>query len=254
MIDPAVALTRDTDYSVIVGDNPDTTAVEDANTVSVVFLEPGLNKLEASRASKVQVTVNTTVLETGVIPNDATLFTSNPYSDSKVKSNVVETCWGAVNIFKVDADNNATTLADAVFDLYSSTVTNPTVAQLQRVGTTTITTNADGEASIDLLRCSDFEDNAALSPVRTYYLVETTAPDGYELLAQPIPFTITKAAVEAYTPTQIGLDLQVENVKKFVLPLTGGSGTAVIYLAGIALIAGGVVFLVIRRRSAKHHS
>ena len=259
VIDPAVALVRDTDYQVIIGDNPATTTVtEDANTVSVVFLEPGLNKLEGSRASKVQLTIATTVLETGVIPNDATLFTSNPFSKSEVDSNVVNTCWGALNVLKVDAADNATVLDGATFELYSSTATNPAVADLEPVlsggSIVSITTANGGLASIDLLRCSDFEDNATLSPVRTYYLKETVAPNGYELLAQPIPFTITKSDVEAYTPTSIGLDLTVKDVKKFVLPLTGGSGTAFIYLTGIALLVGGAVFLVIRRRAAKHHS
>lgn len=258
LINPAVTLAS-TDYEVIVGDNPATTVVEDDNTVSVVFTAAGLDTLEANRASQVQVTIGTTVLETGIIPNDATLFTSNPYSNSKVDSNTVETCWGAVNITKVDADNNATPLAGAVFDLYSSTLTDPTLADLTLVvpsdaAKVTITTDANGEASIDLLRCSDFEDNAALSPVRTYYLVETTAPDGYELLAQPVPFTITYTDVSNYTPTSIGLDLQIENVKKFILPLTGGSGTGLLYLVGFGLVIGGVVFLVIRRRGAKSHS
>lgn len=259
VIDPAVALVRDTDYEVIVGDNDATSAIEDANTVSVVFLTPGLDKLEGSRASKVQVTINTTVLQTGIIPNTATLFTSNPFSSSNIDSNTVETCWGSLHINKVDANGGAP-LPGATFDLYSSTVTNPTLADLTLVDPSntaaadkvTITTAADGTASIDLIRCGDFEDNAALSPERTYYLVETTAPDGYELLAQPIPFNITYADVDV--PSYAGLTMTVENVKKFVLPLTGGSGTAVIYLAGLALIVGGVVFLVIRRRGAKSHS
>ncbi len=249
------------DYQVIVGDNPATPAVEDANTVTVNFTPAGLTKLAANRQGEVKVTIATLVLETGVIPNDATLFASNPYSDSEVDSNVVSTCWGAVNILKIDAEDPTTKLIGATFELYSSTATDPAVADLVPVAdptkggaTVSVTTNADGEASIDLLRCGDFEDNAALSPVRSYYLVETVAPDGYELLAQPIPFTITKSDVEAYTPTTIGLDLEVKNVKKFELPLTGGSGTALIYLAGIALIVGGVVFLVIRRRTAKNHS
>ena len=58
--------------------------------MSVVFTAAGLDTLEANRASQVQVTIGTTVLETGIIPNDATLFTSNPYSNSKVDSNTVE--------------------------------------------------------------------------------------------------------------------------------------------------------------------
>ena len=120
--------------------------------------------------------------------------------------------------------------------------------------TYTITTLADGTASIPLIRCSDFEDDKALTPARSYYLVETVAPNGYELLAQLIPFTILKADVEAYTGTNIALNLTVENVKKFELPLTGGTGAAMIYLAGFGLIAGGVLFLVIRRRGSKNRA
>lgn len=51
--------------------------------------------------------------------------------------------------------------------------------------------------------------------------------------------------------TAVGVDLTVENVPSnggFGLPMTGGTGTTLLYLIGFALIGGGIAFLVFRRR------
>ena len=89
----------------------------------------------------------------------------------------------------------------------------------------------------------------------TYYLVETKAPDGYNLLENPIELLITQdSETGKYTisatmgGTTIGYPklaqitgtlnwmLVVTNDAGAMLPNTGGPGTSIIYLLGIMLI------------------
>jgi LPXTG-motif cell wall-anchored protein len=79
-------------------------------------------------------------------------------------------------------------------------------------------------------------------------LVENNAPAGYELLAEPIPFLVTAAT------TTVGVDLQVKNIPSnggFQLPLTGGTGTGLIYTAGVLILLGAVIGILRSRRSRK---
>ncbi|MBE5799396.1 MAG: isopeptide-forming domain-containing fimbrial protein [Clostridiales bacterium] len=102
----------------------------------------------------------------------------------------------------------------------------------------------------------------------TYELTELVAPDGYNLLKEPIevtitcvePGTITSGKEEAtWTVTAGGnavvLDeednhfaFDVENQSGIQLPETGGIGTTLFYVIGGALVAAAVVLLVTKKR------
>ena len=71
----------------------------------------------------------------------------------------------------------------------------------------------------------------------TYYLQETKAPDGYNLLENEI---------EVHLNTTTSID--VENNSGSILPSTGGIGTTIFYIVGGALVLGAVVVLIARRR------
>ena len=109
----------------------------------------------------------------------------------------------------------------------------------------------------------------------TYLLVETTTPSGYNSI-EPSVFTITAdhtlesdtpsltgvtgtyvsgATIELGTKTKSASDSTVTGVKTEVinnsgatLPSTGGSGTTMIYIIGVILLAGAVILLVTKRR------
>lgn len=83
----------------------------------------------------------------------------------------------------------------------------------------------------------------------TYYLRETKAPDGYNLLADPIEIKIEDKAVDDATVPIVEIPVQhVENSSGVELPSTGGIGTTIFYTLGGLLAVGAAVFLVTKKR------
>ncbi|MEQ4564708.1 MULTISPECIES: SpaH/EbpB family LPXTG-anchored major pilin [Micrococcaceae] len=245
----------------VITNGTDYTVAFDAatNTVSVVFTPAGRLILAAHNTTSVQVVVNTTVNTIGEIENVAVVypnagsFTGTPgQPGGPIVTPPVVTKWGALTLQKVD--QNGAALSGASFSVYANQAdakagTNP----INLGGKTTFTVAADGTLTLTGLRYSDWANGAAVAPgsadYRTYYLVETTAPAGYELLAEPISFLINQAS------TAVGVDLQVKNIPSnggFQLPLTGGVGTGVLYAAGALLVVGAALLLVRSRRSTNN--
>ena len=89
-----------------------------------------------------------------------------------------------------------------------------------------------------------------------YRLVETVAPGGYNLLDAPVRVTVRKGEVSAAQGSGLASVVKSGNVHVitvlnnpgYVLPSTGGSGTAPYTIAGVALIALALILLVCRRR------
>lgn len=84
----------------------------------------------------------------------------------------------------------------------------------------------------------------------TYYLKETKAPKGYNLLKAPLEIKIDSVG-KIYlngSLTENAGDVRVQNKSGTVLPSTGGAGTTMIYLIGGALVLGSGVVLVTKRR------
>ena len=108
---------------------------------------------------------------------------------------------------------------------------------------TEITTDSTGEFTIKGLD-SD-----------TYYLTETVAPAGYNVLKTPVKVEIKKGAdgttaMVEYTygdVTSTGT-VKVLNQTGTELPSTGGMGTTIFYVLGGVLMAGAFVLLVVRKR------
>lgn len=94
----------------------------------------------------------------------------------------------------------------------------------------------------------------------TYYLTETKAPKGYNLLREPVNVTIGhKDANGKLTETSFVADqtetdtsgvVKVENNAGAELPSTGGIGTTVFYVLGSAMALGAVILLVTKKRMA----
>ena len=94
----------------------------------------------------------------------------------------------------------------------------------------------------------------------TYYLTETKAPRGYNLLREPVNVTIGhkdangKLTETSFVGNQTETDtsgvVKVENNAGAELPSTGGIGTTAFYVLGSAMALGAVILLVTKKRMA----
>ena len=96
-----------------------------------------------------------------------------------------------------------------------------------------------------------------------YYLYETKAPAGYNLLSEPVHFKISAAYNEDgsnYTDVTVTvgaaaasntLSANVVNKSGSTLPETGGIGTTIFYVLGSLLVVGAGVVLITRKRMGK---
>ena len=98
----------------------------------------------------------------------------------------------------------------------------------------------------------------------TWYLKEITAPEGYNLLTNPIAVTIKDAAdatnvldgkvesAKGSTGEDVALvTLTVENNNDFQLPTTGGIGTVVFTAVGVILMGTAAVLVIVAIKMKK---
>ena len=119
-------------------------------------------------------------------------------------------------------------------------------AAIQAKTITEVTTDKTGAASFKGLDTG------------TYYLHETEAPAGYNLLKEDVKVTITATyndngtiATSSATSSNNGQYQQTQpvlNKAGALLPSTGGMGTTIFYVLGSILVIGAVVLLVTKKR------
>lgn len=103
---------------------------------------------------------------------------------------------------------------------------------------TEVTTDANGAASFEGLAAG------------TYTLVETQAPEGYNLAADT-EITLGDITGEVTDTTTLTVTSNVIDLAGSTLPSTGGMGTTIFYVLGAILVLGAGVVLVSRRRMVK---
>lgn len=185
--------------------------------------------------------------------NKATFdYSYYPYvTDShKQITKTVDVTTFAIKIDKYDKDNTSKKLSGAKFDLYR-TVTQADVD----AGITTVTiphteiqgillesglTDANGSATF-----AKYEANGSKYD---YYLVETKAPSGYNILsnAEKVNFTDEEAEANAGVYT-----VEVPNSSGITLPITGGEGIVLFSVIGIVFMGGAVFLFIMTRKKAK---
>ena len=209
--------------------------------------------------------------------NEAKLTYSNkPDQSGEGTPSTAETPKDKVIVFtykldttKVDSKDANTKLQGAEFKLKNSenkyaVVTDGKVTSWNDEGTT-LTSDEQGLFSVTGLDAG------------TYYLHETKAPAGYNLLASDFKVEITATTVngqnwsgtaaDALTTLQVKVDggtaingniqegnvaINIANTQGSSLPSTGGMGTVMLYVAGVAVfvLAGATLVMALRRRNA----
>lgn len=233
-----------------------TTGLQDNCTFEVVFTTEYLETI--TDKTEVTVTYSATLNEKAVISeghNDNTAnLTYGENNQYNTTPDTTNTYSFKFDLVKTDDKNNL--LNGAKFELYGAyDATNKhysnaislvaegedyRVAKDGETGDTTIVVGADGKVNIKGLAKG------------TYYLKETKAPDGYNLLDIATTVDLTNGNISAnftdgnYTNGGI----VVINKAGTELPSTGGMGTTLFYVLGGVLVAAAVVLLVTKKRMA----
>ena len=189
-------------------------------------------------------------------------------------------------IRKVDGKDNAKTLDGAKFVLSRNPNLKVSDMKCDENGVPTVTTDliplfAPGDqqtstAAYDIATAEQVAAGTHITYVvelgskvlagfgeHAYYLYETKAPNGYNLLAEPVKFTFhTSATMDLMTdPAWItlndsaikltGMQFDIANNSGTTLPETGGIGTTLFYVIGALLVVGAGVLLVTKKRMGK---
>ena len=159
----------------------------------------------------------------------------------------------AIKIDKFVKDNETSKLAGATFDLYrTATQAEIDASKAVDIPHTTIKgIKLEGGLVTDEYGAATFAKYEANGTNYDYYLVETQAPAGYNLLDNAVKVNFTDADVEA---TAGVYTVKVPNNSGIVLPITGGMGTVIFTAVGILLMLGAVILFVISRKKAKAKS
>ena len=189
------------------------------------------------------------VKETNTVTFDYSFY---PYVENshKQKTDTVDVTTFAIKIDKYVNGKPTTKLANAKFDLYrTATQAEIDAGTSVEIPHTSIQgIKLEGDKVTDDNGAATFAKYEANGTNYDYYLVETQAPSGYNLLDDAVKVKFTDADVEntagVYT-------VKVSNSSGIQLPITGGTGTVIFTIIGIALMVGAVVLFVVSRKKAK---
>lgn len=227
-------------------------------TFEVIFTKAFCDTLKAN--DKIVISYTATVNENAVIgsagnPNESKVEYGESGKTTTTPPSTTTTYTWKVDVLKyaeVTPEGNSATeekpLSGAVFILSKNNKGEAPIALISegnnvyRVAkadetntVTEITTDSTGKFTIKGLD-SD-----------TYYLIEKTAPAGYNTLKEAVEIIIANDGKVTYNGIVVDT-VKVLNQSGTELPSTGGIGTTIFYVLGGVLMAGAFVLLVVRKR------
>lgn len=228
-----VTLTEGVDYTVTYDDATRTLVVDfivsptgtpknnlTSNELLVINIESELNEKALDKLGQ-------------AIPLDVTLTYNNGEgtSDTANPAVVPEVHTGGINIFKYTG--TGTPLSNAEFQVFKTeadarALTDP-IALISADGLSTYTTVVSATDGYAMFKGIAYG---------TYYIVETKAPAGYNLLSSPVEVTVNNASHNTAEA------IKIKNNSGFQLPKTGGIGTYIFTFAGILIMLIAVIMAI----------
>ena len=228
------------------------------------------------------------------------VYSNDPYSYGdgdygKTPDDVAHAFTFKIDIDKYDADNNAKKLEGAKFVVYyeraeggqtvkyyAKIITDETLYNIDEEGNKTLKPEADrlingkpvdaDDLGVVYGWSTDIEeagtivtDDKGYAGIRgidsgIYYLKETAAPAGYNLMETPVQVKIAptyskdgssvEVKYEVDSEEQTTPTVGVRNSSGSTLPVTGGMGTTLFYVLGSAMVLGAALLLVSKKRYA----
>ena len=167
------------------------------------------------------------------IPNQAHIhYENNVGIDFDRDSDIPEVHTGGLSLVKTDAANQSLRLAGAKFTL-NVKAEDGSLTPVSFFTDAAMTQKAE-EVVTDESGCALFSGLA----YGTYYLIETEAPAGYNLLTEPV-----EVVIDGSTHLEANV-VQVTNSAHFRLPETGGIGTALFTLGGAGILGTAALVLL----------
>lgn len=216
-------------------------------------------------------------------------FSNDPNADGsgtpptgKTPEDVAHAFTFQINVDKYDADDKDKKLEGAEFKLYyertesdsvvkyyAQVVTEEMIANGEVINDTAVDADDLGVVygwTKDESQASVLDTDAAgMISLRgldegIYYLKETKAPAGYNLMETPVKIEIIPTYTESGTSVNVSVNYKVDDIEQedntvgvrnssgSTLPVTGGVGTTLFYVLGSLICIGAVVLLITKKR------
>ena len=217
-------------------------------TFEITFNQTYTSALTAG--TQIVITYTATLNEDAVIGTDPnTNEAILDYGNTSTPTETTNTYSYSFDLVKTDGENKV--LTGAKFKLYDAE-TNGNEIKVVKI--------ANGEYRVAMADETGVEIEAGQATISglangTYWLEETAAPAGYNMLESRVSITIENANNDATvtdnqdgTFTYVSGGLKVENLPGQLLPSTGGMGTTIFYTLGGVLVVAAGVLLVTKKR------
>ena len=194
------------------------------------------------------VTYNATLNEKAVVTGNKNKATLG-YGTNKTVESETTTYTYEFDLVKVDGATKKL-LNGAAFKLYDAENGGSVIKVVPVAGGYRVA-NGDETGAVDTIKVNGKVHISGLDKT-TYWLEETKAPDGYNMLTERKPVSLTNGSnnttLTSSTWSEADHGVAVENNAGTVLPSTGGMGTTLFYVIGGGLMVAAVVLLVTKKR------